>query len=109
MFKRAWHPKLIELFLWLTVRYSKITITCAARDKPIHKHDSKIHMTDPLRAFDLRSKNFVAPMKIEADINANFIYDPNRPHFDVCQYKNIGKGWHFHCQVHDNTQYRANP
>ena len=106
MFKRAWHPKLIELLTWLTVRHSKITLTSASRDKPIHSNDSGIHMTDPLRAFDLRSRDFPDPKRIEADINANFVYDPQRPYLQVCVYHDTGFGHHFHCQVHNRTYYR---
>ena len=70
MFKRAWHPKLLEVLVWLTVRYSTNTITSAYRDHKIHDKDSGIHGTDPLRAIDKRSKDYPDPDAIAADINA---------------------------------------
>jgi len=103
MFSKPWHPKILELFLWLTVRYSHITLTSAYRKKLIYTSDSGIHMTDPLRAIDLRSRNFDDPLKVEHDINQHFIYDPVRPWLKVCVYKNTGFGWHFHLQVHDRS------
>ena len=106
MFTRAWHPKLLEVLVWLTVRYSKNTITSAYRDHKIHSKDSGIHMTDPLRAFDKRSKDYPDPDAIASDINAVWQYDPNRPHLQVCVYHNTGQGAHFHLQVHPNTIYR---
>jgi len=107
MFIRAWHPKLIELLVWNTIRYSKNTITCASRDTKIYPGDSGIHMTNPLRAFDKRSRDYPDPEAIAADINAHFIYDSTRPHFKVCVYHDTGQGYHFHLQVHDNTIYRV--
>ena len=109
MFTRAWHPKLLEVLVWLTVRYSKNTITSAYRDHKIHSKDSGIHMTDPLRAFDKRSKDYPDPEAIAADINSVWQYDLNRPHLQVCVYHTIDNDpnrFHFHLQVHDNTIYR---
>lgn len=109
MFKRAWHPMLLEVFVWLTVRYSTNTITSAYRDHKIHPKDSGIHMTDPLRAIDKRSRDYPDPDAIAADINSVWQYDPNRPHLQVCVYHDTGFGPHFHIQVHStNTVYRQN-
>lgn len=102
----AWHPKLIELLLWLTVRESHITITSAYRADKIHPHDSGIHATIPLRAIDLRSRDFEDPVKVQGDINQHCVYDKDRPWLNVCVYHNTGMGWHFHCQVHDNSVVR---
>ena len=102
----AWHPKLIEVLLWLTVRYSTIILTSAYRLKKIHPKDSGIHGTVPLRAFDLRSAVFPDPQKIADDINAHFVYDPERPELKVCVYHDTGQGRHFHIQVHQRTDYR---
>lgn len=102
----AWHPKLIEVLLWLTVRYSTIILTSAFRPHKIHSKDSGIHSTIPLRAFDLRSAVFKDPQQIADDINKHFVYDPKRPRYKVAKYKDIGQGWHFHIQVHDRTDYR---
>ena len=106
MLTKAWHPKLIELLVWLTIRYSKNIITSAYREREIHDKDSGIHGTDPLRAVDKRSRDYPDPEAIAADINAHFIYDPIRPHYQVCVYHNTGQGYHFHLQVHDRTVYR---
>lgn len=103
MLEVEWHPKLIELLLCIEVRYSKVTITSAYRNKKIHPSDSGIHMTKPLRSFDLRSRDFANPTSVQNDLNHIWIYDPDRPWLNVVVYHNTGLGWHFHCQVHDNT------
>ena len=102
----AWHPKLIELLLWLTVRHSHLTITSAYREKPIHSSDSGIHSSIPLRAFDLRSRDFEDPVKVRNDINQHCIYDPDRPWLNVAIYHNSGMGFHFHLQIHENSKVR---
>ena len=96
----AWHPKLLELFLWLTVRHSHITLTSAFRE------GAGVHGTIPLRAFDLRSRDFEDPVKVCEDINKYWVYDPKRPKFKVCIYHNVGRGWHFHIQCHPNTEMK---
>ena len=103
-----WHPKLIEVLLWVKVRYdtSKVTITSAYRSHKIHDKDSGIHITIPLRAFDIRSSVFDDPQAIADDINDAFIYDPDRPDMKVAIYHDSGSGLHFHIQVHDHTIYR---
>ena len=103
----AWHPKLLEVLLWLTVRYSTIIFTSAYRPHKIHSDDSGIHSTIPLRAFDLRSRVFSDPQKIADDINAHFIYDPARPNLNLNVYHDTGQGHHFHIQVHPRTDYRT--
>ena len=102
----GWHPKLIEVLLWLTVRYSTIIFTSTYRPKKIHATDSGIHCTIPLRAFDFRSAVYPNPQDIADDINAHFIYDPKRPDLKVCVYHDTGFGYHFHIQVHDRTDYK---
>jgi len=102
----AWHPKLLDLLLWLTVRYSRITFTSGYREYTIHDKDSGIHGTIPLRAFDLRSRDFEDAISVRDDINRVWVYDPNRPHLMICVYHDTGFGWHFHIQVHSNTTRR---
>ena len=101
MLKKPWHPKLISVLQWIVVRYSKgqVVITSAYRDT------GGIHSTDPLRAFDMRSRHWREPERIEKDINDYWIYDPERNWFRVCLYHTVSgpEGWHFHIQVHDNT------
>ena len=105
MFEVAWHPFLIEVLLWMAVRYSKITLTSAHRNYMVHSKDSGIHMTDPLRAFDIDSDDFDNAKAIENDINAHFIYDPQRPKIKVAIYHDVGLGMHIHIQVHDRSKY----
>jgi len=62
------------------------------------------------RGFDFRSRIFT---KEEIDeivkyVNNKYIYDPLRPHYKVAIYHNVGKGWHFHIQVHPRTERRKN-
>ena len=106
IFEVAWHPNLRAFLDCIIVRHSKVTITSAHRKAPIHPSDSRIHMTNPLRAFDLRSRDFPDPVAVQNDLNSIWIYDPARPWLNVVVYHNTGFGWHFHCQVHDNTQRR---
>ena len=94
---RAYHPKLSELACWVAVRYSRFTITEVWREDGVHSL---------CRAIDLRSKNYEDPEAVAADINAHWIYDPQRPEYKCCVYHNVGKGWHFHLQVHDRTERR---
>jgi hypothetical protein len=101
--EKPWHKNLMEFLLCISVRYSKVTITSAYRSKKIHPGDSGIHMTVPLRAFDLRSRDFADPVSVQNDLNRIWIYDPERPWLNTVVYHNTGFGWHFHCQVHDNT------
>lgn len=104
MFTVAWHPKLIALFLWMVVRYSKdkIVLTAAyeVRDKP------SVHYVNPLRGLDIRSWVFKHPQEIVDDINAHWTYDFNRPNKKVAMLHNVGKGEHIHLQVHEKTEYR---
>ena len=101
-----WHPTLISVLKWLRVRYhtGQLVITSAYR-----KDDQGVHGTIPLRGFDLRSYIFENPKAICDDINMNWIYDPKRPEMKACLLHDIGKGIHFHVQVHPNTLYNKLP
>ena len=81
----------------------ELIVTSDFRSKPIHDNDPGIHGTNPLRAIDLRSWTMRNPEIIAEKINKAWIYDPKRPEYKVCVYHNIGQGYHFHLQVHDNT------
>ena len=104
MLNVAWHPTLTQLLAWLMVRYSasKILITCGYEERGRFS----VHSVVPLRGFDLRSTLFDDPASIEKDVNDHWIYDPARPEKRVCLYHNVGQGWHFHFQVHDNTSLK---
>ena len=102
MFTASWHPILIALFLWITVRYSKdkIIITSAFR-----KDDPGVHGQIPLRGFDLRSSVFTKPQEIADSINQSWIYDLDRPEMKVALFHDIGQGEHLHFQVHPKTRF----
>jgi hypothetical protein len=93
------HPHLIALMQWFVVRYSETMITCAyeKRDYP------SVHDMEPYRAMDIRSSVFENPQAVVDDINAHWVYDPERPRYRVAIYHNTGRGDHIHVQVHDRT------
>ena len=120
----AWHPKLVELYLWELIRYGseRILVTCAYEDRGY----ASVHATVPLRGFDLRERLFKNAEEVAQDINHHWIYDVDRPELNVvrlhavcgkCRFdheppirdvcdgcgKDIKYNWHFHNQVHDNT------
>ena len=101
----AFHPKMIALAEWLTVRLSGIVFTSAYRPKKIHDKDSGIAATIPCRHLDIRSYIYLKPQMVVDDINKNWIYDPKRPHLKCAKYHDVGKGVHIHLQVHDRTEY----
>lgn len=122
MLTKAWHPKAIELLVWLTFSVHteaghNLIVTSAWRPTRIHSNDSGIHTTIPLRAFDLRSHRWVEdeddghyesifgvlPERIRDAVNHCWQYDKYRPHLKVCVFHDTGKGWHLHMQVHPNT------
>jgi len=95
------HPKMVELIVWFTVRYSQTVFTCAfeARDYP------SVHDEDPYRGMDVRSWVFDDPQAVVDDINNHFQYDPERPEIKTAIYHDVGRGRHIHLQVHDRTIY----
>ena len=101
MLEMEYHPTLIELVLWFSVRFSNTTFTSAYR-----KGDPGVHGTIPCRAVDIRSKGFEDPQGVADEVNRNWVYDPNRPEMKCCVYHDIGLGPHFHLQVHRNTNLR---
>lgn len=99
------HWNLRELIRWIYGRHKKLYVTEAHRP-PIRPGD--VHSTDPVRAMNLRSWIFKNPRKLANDINKNWQYDPKRSHLKCCVYHRVkGGGWHFHCQVHNNTRLRG--
>jgi hypothetical protein len=102
----SWHPTLIALLKWLRVRHhtGQIVITSAFRWQ-----DKGVHGAIPLRAFDLRSWVFKDPKAVCDDINMNWAYDPKRPEKKVATLHDVGKGIHFHIQVHPRTVYNRLP
>ena len=99
------HPIMLDMLAWVDEQWA-LPITSAYRPNKIHKADTGIHSTNPLRAIDLRSKDIKHPLYIEAEICATWIYDPTRPALRTCVYHDTGRGPHFHIQVHANTYRR---
>ena len=74
-----WHLKLIEVFCWIYKRWpGQVIITSGYRTT------GGIHNTNPLRAFDLRSREFIKPKDVEAEINLSWEY--GKKNLDVCVY-----------------------
>lgn len=93
-----WHPKLINLALWVYGLDVRFVLTSAYREG-----DRGVHGTVPLRGFDLRSHVIPNPDIIEEMTNRHWQYDPKRPSKKVCMLHDVGKGIHFHFQVHPKT------
>ena len=101
MLNVAYHPKMIALAMWVTVRYSKVVFTSAYREG-----DKGVHGTTPCRGMDIRSWHYADPKTIVDDINVHWRYDPlKRPEMMCALYHDTGSGKHIHLQVHDNTHY----
>ena len=94
-----WHHKLTDLTLWIveSVMNPLPMITCGYR-----KGDPGNHGTDPLRAIDLRSRDYDAKGLVEK-INCHWQYDSTRPDKRCAILHDVGKGMHIHLQVHDTT------
>ena len=104
----GWHPILLEVYLFLEYDFTEyaegeLLLTSTWRPAPIHPKDSRMHMTEPLRAFDIRSRHIEHPVALRNRINKRWTYDPFRSKYRVAMYHNTGQGWHFHVQVHDRT------
>jgi hypothetical protein len=99
--EKSYHPKLVEIVMWITHRYPDCKITSAWRPNKLWSGDSGIHMMVPGRAidFEIMGEGFA----IARDINDNWIYDPDRPNMKACLYHSVGLGWHHHVQAHDHT------
>ena len=103
---KKFHKNLRPIMIWHANSFG-LVITESYR-KQLHSND--LHGTGPVRAYDARVwcyENDLAD-KIEAEINALWIYDPRRPNKKVAIiHKNRGAaGQHFHIQVHPNTILR---
>lgn len=105
LFEKEYDPILIDIACYVSDKYG-IVITESFREK---LHPGDLHGTEPeVRAFDLRewvyTKTFAK--EIEDDINAKWIYDPERPHMKCAWIHENRKtrGVHFHIQTHPNTR-----
>lgn len=91
---KEYHPKLAQFLSWWGDEFYEIIITSAWRATGFHSTG---------RAVDLRSWIYANPSGMEKYVNDQWVYDPNRPHYKVCVLHDVGKGDHFHIQVHDRT------
>lgn len=66
--------------------------------------DPGVHGTLPLRGIDLRMRSRLVGRVIEALINNNWIYDPNRPELICCLLHGEDYNMHLHIQSHLNTR-----
>lgn len=99
---KPWDPKLVELYKWVELRWPGTVITCA-----YEKRDYvSVHNLDILRGLDLRSTTFKMPLVVCDEINKAWSYDHKRPDKMCCVHHNVGRGIHFHLQVHPNTVLR---
>jgi hypothetical protein len=101
----AFHPKMIALAVWVSVRYSEVVFTSGYREKKIHDNDSGIACTDPCRHLDIRSWVYENPINVVEDINKNWQYDHTRPEMQCAILHDTGQGVHIHLQTNDNTLY----
>lgn len=101
----TYHPKMINLALWIAHRYSDATITSGWREEKVWSGDSGIHRTFPCRAIDWSVKGYEDPKQVEKDINTYWTYDPTRPEMRCAILHDIGQGLHLHTQVHERTTY----
>jgi len=97
LMQHTYHPTLISLAMWCSVRHSKFMISSAYRDdmSSVHGHG---------RGLDLRTKWFNEKdiAKLVDDINEHWEYDPNRPEKQCAAYHNKS---HIHLKVHKHTIY----
>jgi len=97
----AAHPILIALLKWIVVRYSETVFTLGFEDRSY----PSVHSTIPFRAADIRSRGYDDSQAVEDDINAHWEYDRMRPRKKCADWKDSGRGYHIHLQVHENTRY----
>ena len=96
---KTYDPTLIEIVATVESFFPGITITEGYRE------GIGVHSTDPCRAIDLRSRNYTEGQiqAIKDFINNAWIYDYERPEMACCIVHDVGRGIHFHIQVHPRT------
>lgn len=106
------HHRMIEVFhftadYFLFIFHHTPVVTSLFRE-PV-EGESGVHGTVPLRAVDLSVSGLTEAQvsQFEADCNKAWIYDPERPEMRVCIRHDVGRGDHFHLQVHDRTVRRV--
>ena len=98
----GWDEMLIALYQWLSFNHPETILTSTYREG-----DRGVHGCIPLRGFDVRSWVFSDPEAICDIVNDKWIYDTDRPQKKVAMIHDVGKGKHFHFQVHPNTIYKG--
>jgi len=94
------HPRMIELLSWFSIRYSETVITSAYRE------GFGVHGAIPCRGIDVRSWVFRRPQEVVDDINTHWEYDFERPEKVCAIFHDAGSGSHIHLQVHPNTKVK---
>lgn len=95
------HPKLRNILNWIELRgidSNELVITSLYRIG-----DRGVHGQLPLRGCDLRSRDENIGRAIEAEINANWTYDPARLNLKCCVLHGEGYNRHIHIQVSNLT------
>ena len=102
LLSKVYDPTLIEIVSEVESYFPGITITEGFRE------GTGVHSTDPVRAIDLRSRNYTEEqIRAREDfINDTWIYDPERPQMKCCIVHDVGRGVHFHLQCCSRTQKR---
>ena len=75
------------------------------------KAKGTVHMANPLRGMDLRSRILTEEQnrKLVDDTNVEWVYDSARPYLKCAQLHKVGdNAFHLHIQVHPNTVRRTN-
>jgi hypothetical protein len=92
------HPILQPIVTEAMARYELSIITSAYRPG-----DEGVHGQMPVRGIDLRCWDREYGVRIETEVNARWVYDPDRPAMKVCTAHDTGSGYHLHFQCHRNT------
>lgn len=93
------HPTLRALLSYVEGRAGcELTITSLYRP-----NDSGVHGTIPVRGCDLRFRYRSFAEEVADDINAEWIYDPDRPNLRCAIPHGDGFNFHLHLQVSDAT------
>lgn len=93
-------PDLIAILISVDFAFGPGLCTSAYRPG-----DKGVHGTQPVRGYDRRMREASVGEAIVDYVNAQWIYDHERPWKLCCIYHDTGKGPHLHFQVHANTQH----
>ena len=96
------------LFHWPGDRLEVVSIYRTAEENTAAGARTRVHVTNPHRAADLRIRNLGDGLQRKADavaevLNTLWSYDPKRSRLKVAISKPHGTGPHIHIQVHPRT------